>query len=155
VEVASIAVPALVSPQAIVPEPTGVPEMDHAERSAFVSTDDEIAMLVADAELAGMFIAEALDHLSSIEALVLQVETQPDDVKLLNDVFPPFHTIKGNAGALGVTSVQELAHRVENLLDLARSGRHTMGAGEIDAVLKAVDLLTTMVQGLTARIAGQ
>jgi len=157
VEDAAIAVPALVSPQALleVAPPAPQPDPDHASGQAFASTDDEIAMLVADAELAGMFIAEALDHLSSIETLVLQVETQPDDVKLLNDVFRPFHTIKGNAGALGVTSVQELAHRVENLLDLARSGRHTMGAAEIDAVLKAVDLLTTMIQGLTARIAGQ
>jgi two-component system chemotaxis sensor kinase CheA len=158
VEESAISVPTLVSPQAIAPE-AGIAapaaSADHESHGAFVSTDDEIAMLVADAELAGMFIAEALDHLSSIEALVLQVETQPDDVKLLNDVFRPFHTIKGNAGALGVTSVQELAHRVENLLDLARSGRHAMGAGEIDAVLESVDLLTTMIQGLTARIAGQ
>lgn len=135
----------------------GAEEGKGAEGAAPVvaNDDEELMMLMMDAELAGMFIAEALDHLSSIEALVLQVESQPDDVKLLNDVFRPFHTIKGNAGALGVTSVQELAHRVENLLDLARSGRHTMGADEIDVVLRAVDLLTTMIQALTPRMAGQ
>ena len=117
--------------------------------------DDELMMLQADPELAGMFIAEALDHLSSIEALVLQVEAQPGDSKLLNDVFRPFHTIKGNAGALGVTSVQELAHSVENLLDLGRSGQHHIGEDEVEVILSSVDLLTTMIQGLSARLAGQ
>jgi two-component system chemotaxis sensor kinase CheA len=154
-EAAEFEVPELVSPPAI--HPAASPEDSPAvpESAAAPADDEELAMLMADAELAGMFIAEALDHLSSIEALVLRVETEPDDVKLLNDVFRPFHTIKGNAGALGVTSIQELAHHVENLLDLARSGRHAMGAPEIDAVLEAVDLLTTMVQALTPRMAGQ
>ena len=83
-----------------------------------------------------MFVAEALDHLGTIESVVLQLEGAPADDKLLNDVFRPFHTVKGNAGALGVTSVQELAHSVENLLDLARAGKHPMGPDEIDVVLR-------------------
>jgi len=122
---------------------------------AHAIVNDELTMLQGDPELAGMFIAEALDHLSSIEALVLQVETQPGNTRLLNDIFRPFHTIKGNAGALGVTSVQELAHSVENLLDLCRSGQHRIGDGEVEAILTSVDLLTTMIQGLNARLAGQ
>lgn len=119
------------------------------------SLDDELATLVSDPELAQMFVAEALDHLGTIESVLLQLEGRPGDTRLLNDVFRPFHTIKGNAGALGVTSVQELAHIVENLLDLARAGKHLMGLDEFDVVLKAVDLLTQMISELPARIAGQ
>ena len=100
-----------------------------------------------------MFVGEALDHLGTIESVVLQLEGAPADVKLLNDVFRPFHTVKGNAGALGVTSVQELAHCVESLLDLARAGRHAMGPDEFDIVLRAVDLLTIMMQELPDRVA--
>ena len=115
--------------------------------------DDELAILAADPEMLGMFVGEALDHLGTIESVVLRLEGAPADVKLLNDVFRPFHTIKGNAGALGVTSVQELAHCVENLLDLARAGRHAMGPDEFDIVLRAVDLLTVMMQELPDRVA--
>ncbi len=132
---------------------TAIPEPPPPAPAA--AADDELLMLQADPELAGMFIAEAIDHLSSIEALVLQVESQPGDTKLLNDVFRPFHTIKGNAGALGVTSVQELAHSVENLLDLGRSGQHHIGEDEVEVILTSVDLLTTLIQGLSARMAGQ
>jgi hypothetical protein len=69
--------------------------------------DDDLSMLQMDAELASMFIAEALDHLNSIEALILQLEAEPGNERLLNDIFRPFHTIKGNSGALGVTRVQD------------------------------------------------
>jgi two-component system chemotaxis sensor kinase CheA len=121
----------------------------------FDSDASDLEVLRSDPELASMFIAEALDHLSTIEATVLQLEESPDDQKLLNDVFRPFHTVKGNAGALGVKSVQEFAHKVENLLDLARSGQVLMGAAAIEVTLKSVDVLTGMITDLNARLAGQ
>ncbi len=115
----------------------------------------DVEALGADAELSGMFIGEALDHLGTIESTLLRLEDAPDDRTLINDVFRPFHTVKGNAGALGVSTVQELAHRVENLLDRCRSGQHAVGSDEIDVVLKAVDLTTTMLNDLSDRIAGK
>ena len=118
-------------------------------------TDDELAFLRDDPEMADLFLAEALDHLGTIEAALLSLDERPGDVTLLNDIFRPFHTIKGNAGALGVTSVQEVAHRVENLLDLARSGRRTMGPADVDVVLRAVDVLTSMIRDVGMRLSGQ
>jgi two-component system, chemotaxis family, sensor kinase CheA len=115
----------------------------------------DVEALAGDPELCGMFIGEALDHLGTIEATLLRLEETPTDVALLNDVFRPFHTIKGNAGALGVSTVQVLAHRVENLLDRCRSGQHRVGSNEVDIVLKSVDLLTAMLNDLSARCAGR
>ncbi|MGE0862587.1 MAG: chemotaxis protein CheA [Vicinamibacterales bacterium] len=121
--------------------------------------DDEVGRdveaLAVDAELTTMFVAEALDHLGTIEATLLKLEEAPGDKTLMNDVFRPFHTIKGNAGALGVSTVQGLAHTVENLLDRCRSGQHGVGSVEIDVVLKSVDLITAMLNDLSARSAGQ
>ena len=131
-------------------------EWDHGTAGSDATSDDaELCMLQADPELAGMFFTEALDHLGSIENIVLALESAPTDVRLLNDVFRPFHTIKGNAGALGITSVQEAAHEVESLLDLGRSGKHVIGPAEIDVILKAVDVLTEMIGGLKRRVDGQ
>ena len=118
-------------------------------------TDDELAFLRDDPEMADLFLAEALDHLGTIEAALLALDERPGDVTLLNDIFRPFHTIKGNAGALGVTSVQAVAHKVESLLDLARSGRRTMGPADVDVVLRAVDVLTSMIRDVGARLSGQ
>ncbi len=128
-------------------------QLDHASYEA--SLNEELAAFSADPELGGMFVAEGIDHLGTIEAVVLKLEAAPDDVKLINDVFRPFHTVKGNAGVLGIMSVQEVAHKVETLLDLARSGKHAIRAAEIDVVLRAVDLLTLMIRELPAQAAGQ
>ena len=118
-------------------------------------THDELAFLRDDPEMADLFVAEALDHLGTIEAALLALDARPRDRALLNDIFRPFHTIKGNAGALGITSVQEVAHRVETLLDLARSGTHAMGPSEVDVVLRAVDVLGAMIRDVRARLAGK
>jgi len=116
---------------------------------------DDLSMLAGDAELADMFFAETLDHLSSIEALALRLESVPGDSDLLNAVFRPFHTIKGTAGALGLGAVQACAHTVETLLDRARSGRHVIGAREVGIVLTAVDVLSGMIGSLRDRLAGR
>ena len=125
-----------------------------AEAPAEPEVPDDVAAYAADQELGAMFVAEGLDHLATIESTILQLETSPDDVKLLNDVFRPFHTVKGNAGVLGLMSIQEVAHKLETLLDRVRSGTHAMGPAEVDVVLKGVDLLTLMIRELPARAAG-
>lgn len=139
------------------PWPASPTEAPPETRAAGAGTPDdaELEILRSDPELASMFIAEALDHLGTIEATILQLESSPGDTRLLDDVFRPFHTIKGNAGALGLSSIQELAHAVETLLDLARTGALTIGPDEADAVLKAVDILTSLVSDLTRRLAGE
>jgi two-component system, chemotaxis family, sensor kinase CheA len=123
--------------------------------AARVRIDDELASFAADPELAEMFIADGLDHLGTIEQTILKLEASPADLSLVNDLFRPFHTIKGNAGVLGIRSVESFAHKLETLLDLARSGAHPIGPSEIELVLQAVDVLQLMVKELPARAAGQ
>src|SRR5687768_6939802 len=115
--------------------------------------DDELATFAADPELASMFVADGLEHLGTIEQTILRLEKAPTDLSLVNDLFRPFHTVKGNAGVLGIRSIEAFAHKLETLLDLARSGSHAMGQAEIEVVLGAVDALTVMVKELPARVA--
>ena len=124
-------------------------------KAAPVRIDEELATFAADPELAAMFVADGLDHLGTIEQTILKLEASPADLTLVNDLFRPFHTIKGNAGVLGIQSLEVFAHKLETLLDLARSGSHPIGPVEIELVLKAVDLLQLMVKELPARAAGQ
>ncbi len=136
-------------------EPDQVCAAGEEPPSCTEAADADVEALRADPEMAAMFISEALDQLCTIEASVLRLEESPGDLTLLNDIFRPFHTVKGNALAIGVRRVGELAHKVENLLDLCRSGRHALGALEIDAVLEAVDVLTALIVDAQARLNGE
>src|SRR5918992_2386960 len=99
----------------------------------------DLPPLPIDAELLALFVAEALDHLGTIESSVLALEANPDDAEAINAVFRPFHTIKGNAAALGIHDVAELAHAAEDLLDRVRKGERRVGASEAELILSAVD----------------
>ena len=145
-DIAETASPARTEPAAAAP----VTEED-------LTIDDaiELAVVQSDPELGNLFIAEALDHLGTIEAALLELDERPGDTGLLNDIFRPFHTVKGNASALGIVSVERVAHKVENLLDLARSGKIRVGAPEVDLVLRAVDVLTMMIGDVGHRLAGR
>jgi len=103
-----------------------------ADAPAPATAADDVAAYASDPELGALFVSDALDHLATIESTILQLETSPGDAKLLNDVFRPFHTVKGNAGVLGLMSIREFAHHLETLLDLVRSGQHAMGTAEVD-----------------------
>jgi len=144
-------------PVVVAPEPvTATVAAPIAAIADFVVDDDtELAVVQSDAELANLFIAEALDHLGTIEQKLLELDERPEDTSLLNDIFRPFHTVKGNASALGIVSVERVAHKVENLLDLARSGRIQVGETEVDLVLRAVDVLSLMINDVGQRLAGQ
>ena len=98
-----------------------------------------------DAELLAGFVAEALEHLESIEVNALVLEDAPEDQEALNAVFRPFHTIKGVSGFLNLRDINELAHALENLLDQARAGQFLLESEAIDVILAGVDMLRQMI----------
>ena len=68
------------------------------------------------------FISEAAEQIEAIEALLLELEEQPDDRELLDSLFRCAHTVKGSAGIFGLNRVVEFTHHVETLLDKMREG---------------------------------
>ncbi len=97
-------------------------------------------------ELLGEFYGEAVEHLQQIEAALLALEHQPDNPEALNSIFRSFHTIKGNAGFLGLVPMQALAHEVESLLDLARNSKLTLNSAIVTEILRSRDALQALTQ---------
>lgn len=95
-------------------------------------------------ELLGEFYNEAVDHLQQIEAALLALDQEPDNPEALNSIFRSFHTIKGNAGFLGLMPMHTLAHEVESLLDLARNRQLRLNAAIITEILRSRDALVAL-----------
>ncbi len=68
------------------------------------------------------FISEASEQTQAIESLLLELEEQPDNRELLDNLFRCAHTVKGSAGIFGLNKVVDFAHHVETLLDKLREG---------------------------------
>jgi len=91
------------------------------------------------------FVVEAREHLGTIEQRLLRLERDPTDAGALHSAFRGFHTIKGLAGFLEFTAVQEVAHQVEAALNLAREGELLVTPEFIDVALECVDYLNRAV----------
>jgi len=101
-----------------------------------------------DREILIEFVAESLENLATIEVDLIHLEENPDDLETINDIFRPFHTIKGVSGFLGLDKINRLSHSLENLLDKARNGQIKIEETIIDIILESVDTLTKLVLGV-------
>ncbi len=103
-----------------------------------------------DPELVQSFVEESLEHLADIEQELLQIEEQAPEIDpdLVNKVFRAIHSVKGAAGFLGLTQINQLAHAAEHVLDLVRNGQLVPQSQVIDVLLRAADRLTEMIQNV-------
>ncbi len=111
--------------------------------------------LAQDPELVRDFILESREHLASIESRTLTLEQNPADAEAIHEVFRGFHTIKGLAGFLEFAVIQEVAHEVETLLDLARNGDLAITPAVVDLVLESADVLRQAVSAVDAALASR
>lgn len=101
-----------------------------------------------DPELIADFIAEAKEHLETIEPNLLELEKAPDNLALLNDIFRPMHSLKGASGFLGLNKINHLAHKSENILDELRKGAMQVTSEIMDVILSSTDALRQMIDNL-------
>ena len=105
-------------------------------------------MSIEDDEILQGFIEESLEHLADIENDLLTIEEggADIDVELVNKVFRAAHSIKGGAGFMGLSAIQDLAHAAENVLGLIRSGKLIPNPDIINVLLLAADQLQRMIE---------
>ncbi len=100
-----------------------------------------------DDELLGVFVSEAREHLATIEADLLTIEESGANVdkELVNKVFRAAHSIKGASSFFGLQKVKDLAHKLETVLDMLRSGKMVPNAEITNVLLAAFDQLREMI----------
>lgn len=99
------------------------------------------------------FVVEALDLAAQVEDNLLALELQPDSHDILNAVFRAFHTIKGSAGFMNLSSVVAACHLTENLFDALRTDTAAVTQQAIDVALEAsgfvADQLAALAEGVS------
>ncbi|MCK5192776.1 MAG: Hpt domain-containing protein, partial [Desulfobulbaceae bacterium] len=98
-----------------------------------------------DIQILREFVTESLENLASIEVKLIYLEESPDDLETINDIFRPFHTIKGISSYLNLDKINSLSHSAESLLDKARDGEIKIDEMIIDIILESVDTLKRMI----------
>lgn len=94
------------------------------------------------------FLAEASESLEQLDQKFMDLEKQPDDPSLLNDIFRSIHTIKGAAGFLGFQQMVDVTHCTEDVLNKLRKGEMHVTPGIMDAILQSVDLIKLLLNNI-------
>lgn len=95
-----------------------------------------------------MFIDESNDHLQSLNENLLRLESSPDDLSIVQDIFRSAHTLKGMSATMGFEDLAHLTHEMENVLDLVRNGKLRMDSFIFDTLFKGLDALESMVRDI-------
>ncbi|MBF0390364.1 MAG: chemotaxis protein CheA [Desulfamplus sp.] len=98
-----------------------------------------------DLRILSDFISEAEENLDTIEIELMDLEQDPTNHEIINNIFRPFHTIKGVSGFLDLKKINKLSHSTENLLDGVRNGDFLINDKATDVILESVDMLKKLL----------
>ena len=97
-----------------------------------------------------MFIEESKEHLQACNEHLLELEKNPENIAIVNEVFRSAHTLKGMSATMGFEDIANLTHKMENVLDEIRNSRLSVTVELLDVVFVAVDQLEEMVMDIAA-----
>ncbi|MCQ4266598.1 chemotaxis protein CheA [Pseudomonas stutzeri] len=106
----------------------------------------------ADEEILQDFLVEAGEILELLSEQLVELESSPDDMALLNAIFRGFHTVKGGAGFLQLNELVECCHIAENVFDILRKGERRVDSELMDVVLQALDAVNAMFSQVRERV---
>ena len=92
------------------------------------------------------FFEESREGLDAMETGLLALEGGQLDPEIINSVFRAAHSIKGGAGTFGFTTIADLTHVLETLLDELRAGKRALEPAAVDAMLSSVDVLRALLR---------
>lgn len=98
------------------------------------------------AEIRASFFVECEELLEALQDGLEVIENGTDDAETINVVFRAVHSIKGGAGAFGLTGLVQFAHRYETVLDEVRAGRMSISPDGLKVFFQAADHLSDLVR---------
>lgn len=103
---------------------------------------DEMKEIIDD------FLVEADELIASLDANLVKLETAPDDLDLLNEIFRAAHTVKGTSSFLGFEQVTDLTHKMEDILNKLRKSELKVTPEIMDILLESLDILKILLENV-------
>ncbi|MCW2223517.1 two-component system chemotaxis sensor kinase CheA [Bradyrhizobium japonicum] len=95
------------------------------------------------------FLTETSESLDTVDNQLVKFEQEPNNAKILDNIFRLVHTIKGTCGFLGLPRLEALAHAGETLMSKFRDGM-PVTAGAVTVILASIDRIKEILAGLEA-----
>ena len=87
-----------------------------------------------------IFVEESKEHLQNLNTSLLELEKEPKNTAVLNEIFRVAHTLKGMAGTMGFNHMTTLTHDMEDVLDALRNNRIEVSSSVVDCLFQCLML---------------
>ena len=94
------------------------------------------------------FLVEAFELIEQIDHDLVELESNPEDLELLNRIFRVAHTVKGSSSFLNFDVLTKLTHHMEDVLNKARRDELKITPDIMDVVLESVDMMKGLLHGI-------
>lgn len=91
------------------------------------------------------FLIESFELIEQLDQDLVELETRPDDLELLNRIFRVAHTVKGASSFLNFDVLTHLTHHMEDVLNRARHGELIISPNIMDVILESIDLMKALL----------
>ena len=91
------------------------------------------------------FLVESFELVEQLDSDLVELETTPEDLELLNGIFRVAHTVKGASSFLNFDVLTHLTHHMEDVLNKARHGDLIITPDIMDVILESVDLMKALL----------
>lgn len=88
-----------------------------------------------------IFLDETNEHLTNLNTRIMELESDPDNMDTINEIFRAAHSLKGMAGTMGYKRMQTLTHDMENVFSEVRNGVIKVNSEIIDVLFQCLDAL--------------
>src|SRR5450432_1684744 len=95
------------------------------------------------------FLTETNESLDTVDNQLVRFEQDPNNAKILDNIFRLVHTIKGTCGFLGLPRLEALAHAAETLMGKFRDGMPVTGQA-VTLILTTIDRIKDILGQLEA-----
>ena len=97
-------------------------------------------------EYQDIFLEEADELLQELNKNLLELERNPDDEEIINNIFRAAHSLKSSAAFVGLNDLSDLAHRMESLLQGIRDKTNTITSEVVDVIFKCFDTISEVIE---------
>jgi len=91
------------------------------------------------------FLVESFELVEKLDEDLVELESTPEDLELLNGIFRVAHTVKGASSFLNFDVLTHLTHHMEDVLNKARHGELIITPDIMDVVLESIDLMKALL----------
>lgn len=95
-----------------------------------------------------MFLDEAKDNLENLNQKLLDLENDPENKEIVNEIFRIAHTLKGMSSTMGFEKMANLTHKMENILDDVRGDKLNINTRIVDLLFEGLDFLEEFVKNV-------